>query len=89
MITAYTVRHAERVKRLVPMNTLAVYGQVDDPNVAQISDSRWFRWIGAGMESGRTAQVLRNAGSTILSVMRIIGFSNPEAMTDTWTRANP
>ena len=32
-------------------------------------------------------QVLRNAASTILSVMRIIGFHNPEAMTDAWTRA--
>ena len=58
-----------------------------DLEVTPANESRWLRWIGEGLESGRTEQVLRNAGSTVLSVMRIIGFSNPEAMTDTWARA--
>ena len=84
--TAYTVRHPERVDRMVYMNTVCGYGGGGD-DVTPINESRWFRWIGAGMENGRTEQVLRNAGSTILSVMRIIGFHNPEAMTDAWTRA--
>ena len=84
--TAYTVRHPERVARMVYMNTLSGYGR-PGPDVTPGNASRWFQWIGAGMENGRTEQVLRNAGSTILSVMRIIGFHNPEAMTDTWTRA--
>lgn len=85
--TAYTVRHPERVKRLFLANTLAGYGQVSDPDVPQINSSPWFRWIGEGLETGRTEAVLRNLGSTVLSVMKIIGVHNPEAMTDTWVRA--
>ena len=84
---AYTVRHADRIKRIFFANTLAGYGQVDDPNVPKVSDSRWFRWIGEGLESGRTEQVLRNAGSTVLSVMKIVGFENSAAVDDTWIRA--
>lgn len=84
--TAFTVRHPERVKRMVYANTIAGYGQVGD-DVPQMSDSEWFRWIGAGLENGRTEQVLRNAGSTILSVMKIVGFQNTAAVNDTWIRA--
>ena len=84
--TAFTVRHPDRVARLVYMNTVSGYGR-PGPEVTPANESRWLRWIGEGLESGRTEQVLRNAGSTVLSVMRIIGFSNPEAMTDTWARA--
>ncbi|HUW02807.1 MAG TPA: alpha/beta fold hydrolase [Acidimicrobiales bacterium] len=85
--SAYTVRHPDRVKRLFLANTVAGYGQVDDPDVPQVNESPWFRWIGGGLENGRTEQVLRNLGSTILSVMKIIGFQNSAAVTDTWIRA--
>lgn len=84
--TSYTVRHPERVGRLVYMNTIAGYGRVPD-TVPQISDSPWFRWIGDGLETGRTEAVLRNCGSTVLSVMKIIGFQNSTAVDDTWIRA--
>ncbi len=85
--TAYTVRHPDRVKRIFFANTLAGYGQVTDPAVPQMNDSRWFRWIGEGMDTGRTEAVLRNAGSTVLSVMKIIGFQNSAGVDDTWIRA--
>lgn len=85
--TAYTVRHAGRVKRMVLANTLAGYGQVDDPDLPQLADSPWFRWIGEGMATGRTEAVLRNIGSTVLSVMKIIGFQARDAVDDTWIDA--
>ena len=85
--TAYTVRHPERVKRIVFANTLAGYGRVDDASVTPTSESRWFTWIGDGLESGRTEDVLLNLGSTVLSVMKIIGFTNSAAVDDTWIRA--
>ena len=85
--TAFVVRHPERVKRVVYANTVAGYGQVTDPGIPQISDSSWFQWIGAGLESGRTEQVLRNAGSTALSIMKTVGFENSAAVDDTWIRA--
>ena len=84
--TAFTVRHPDRVKRIFFANTIAGYGQVGD-DVPQVASSRWFRWFGEGLESGRTEQVLRNAGSTVLSVMKIIGFENSAAVDDTWIRA--
>jgi len=84
--TAFTVRHPDRVKRVFFANTIAGYGRVGD-DVAQVSSSRWFQWFGAGLENGRTEQVLRNAGSTVLSVMKIIGFENSAAVDDTWIRA--
>ncbi len=84
--TAFAVRHPGRVKRVFFANTMAGYGRVGD-DVPQVSDSPWFQWIGAGLETGRTEQVLRNAGSTILSIMKIIGFQNSAAVDDTWIRA--
>jgi haloalkane dehalogenase len=84
--TAFAVRNPDRVSRLVYMNTIAGYGQVDD-SVTPTTESQWFRWIGEGLESGRTEAVLRNCGSTVLSVMKIIGFQNSAAVDDTWIRA--
>ena len=85
--TAFTVRHPDRVKRIVFANTLSGYGNIQDPDVPEAGSSDWFRWIGEGLDSGRTEQVLRHAGSTVLSVMKIIGFENSAAVTDTWIRA--
>ncbi len=84
--TAFTVRHPERVRRLVLMNTIAGYGRVP-AGTPEVSSSRWFRWIGEGLEDGRTEAVLRHLGSTVLSVMKIIGFQNSSVITDTWIRA--
>ncbi len=83
--TAFAVRHPDRVKRMVYMNTVNGYGRISR-DLPGPNESRWFQWIGAGMETGRTEQVLRNAGSTVLSVMKIIGF-NSTAVDDTWIRA--
>jgi haloalkane dehalogenase len=85
--TQYTVRHAERVKRVFLANTLTGYGIAGRTDVPQISDSPWFQWIGGGLENGRTEAILRNLGSTVLSVMKIIGFENSATVDDTWIRA--
>ncbi len=83
--SAFTVRNPGRVKRMVFMNTVSGYGggrgEGPRPN-----ETPWFSWIGEGLENGRTEQVLRNAGSTVLSVMKIIGF-DARNVTDTWIRA--
>lgn len=84
--TAYTVRHPDRVKRLFLANTLAGYGRVGG-SVPALTESPWFQWIGEGLETGRTEAVLRNLGSTVLSVMKILGLHHTGAMDDTWIRA--
>jgi len=83
--TAYTVRNPERVSRLVYMNTLAGYGRVPD-HIQKIQDSRWFKWIGEGLENGRTEAVLRNAGSTVVSIMKLLGVSS-KVIDQTWIEA--
>ena len=87
MAGAYTVRHPDRVKRLCLMNTLCGYGIAGRDDVPSVQGSRWFRWIGEGYENGRTQAVLTNLGSTVLSVMKIIGFENTAVVDDEWIRA--
>jgi len=84
---AYTVRHPERVKRLFLMNTLCGYGIGGRDEIPPVQSSRWFQWIAGGIDNGRTEAVLTNLGSTVLSVMKIIGFENTGAVDDTWIRA--
>jgi cis-3-alkyl-4-acyloxetan-2-one decarboxylase len=64
MAGACTVRHPDRVKRLCLMNTACGYGIAGRDDLPPITESRWFRWIGDGYESGRTKAVLTNLGST-------------------------
>lgn len=77
----FAIRHPERVKRLFLANTIAGYGV--DP--AALAGPDWFQWIGGGLENGRAEAVLRELGSTVLSVMKLIGFT---ANVDrSWVRA--
>jgi cis-3-alkyl-4-acyloxetan-2-one decarboxylase len=87
MAGAYTVRHPDRVKRLCLMNTLCGYGVAGRTDLPPIAGSRWFQWIAGGIENGRTEAVLTNLGSTVVDVMKIIGFENSSAIDDTWIRA--
>jgi pimeloyl-ACP methyl ester carboxylesterase len=84
---AYTVRHPDRVKRLCLMNAACGYGIVRRDDLPPLTGSRWFRWIAEGYETGRTEAVLTNLGSTVVDVMKIIGFENSSVINDTWIRA--
>jgi hypothetical protein len=47
----------------------------------------WFQWVKAHHEAGTLHEVLGNLSTTVLSVMKLIGFQNSSAVTDTWIRA--
>jgi len=85
--TQFTVRHPDRVKRFFLANSIAGYGAGGRKDLPQVADSPWFGWIGAGLDNGRTEAVLRNLGSTVLSVMKIIGLERLDDVDDTWIRA--
>lgn len=87
MATAYTVRNPGRVARLFYANTVNAHAQVDDPNVPQLGDSSWFEWVNESVKTGRYDEVLWNAGSTILSVMKFLNFTNSAAIDDAFIRA--
>jgi haloalkane dehalogenase len=87
IMTQYTVRHPERVRRLFYANSIAGYGAAGRKDLPRLQDSRWFKWIAGGLENGRAEAVLGHLGSTVLSVMKLIGFENTAVVDDTWIRA--
>jgi haloalkane dehalogenase len=80
---AYSIRNPDRVKRVVLMNTLFGYGGTGQP----AEKTPWFQWIEKHYEAGTLDGVLGELGSTVLSVMKIIGMQNLGHIDDTWVRA--
>ena len=80
---AFTLRNPECVKRLFMMNTVLGYGG----GQAAGGKTPWFEWIAKHEEAGTLTGILGEMGSTVLSVMKIIGFQNSSAADDTWIRA--
>jgi len=83
----YAVRHPERVHSLVLMNTVFGYGAAGRRDLPNPLETPWFRWIREGMETGRTEAVLSHLGSTILSVMQIVGLERLDRVDPTFIRA--
>lgn len=83
----YAVRHPERVHSLVLMNTVFGYGAAGRRDLPNPLETPWFRWIRDGMETGRTEAVLSHLGSTILSVMQIVGLERLDRVDPTFIRA--
>jgi pimeloyl-ACP methyl ester carboxylesterase len=83
MAGIFAARHPDRVKRVFLMNTVFGYGG----GQAEGGKTPWFRWIEKHEEAGTLEGILGELGSTVLSVMKIIGFQNTAAVDDTWIRA--
>lgn len=83
MTGAYAIRHPERVKRLVLMNTLFGYGGAPQPQ----GRTPWFEWVAKHYDAGTLDGVLGEMGSTVLSVMKMLGFENSAAVDANWIRA--
>ena len=83
----YAVRHPERIHSLVLMNTVFGYGASGRRDLPNPLETPWFRWIREGMESGRTEAVLSQLGSTILSVLQIVGLERLDRVDPTFIRA--
>ncbi len=83
----YAVRHAERIHSLVLMNTVVGYGTAGRRDLPNPVDTPWFRWIREGLPTGRTEAVLSQLGSTILSVMQIVGLERLDRVDPTFIRA--
>ena len=83
MMGAYTARNPTRVRRLFLMNTVLGYGGGQSAH----GKTPWFQWIEKHAEAGTLEGILGELGSTLLSVMKIIGFQNSAAVTDVWIDA--
>jgi pimeloyl-ACP methyl ester carboxylesterase len=85
--TGYAVRHSDRIHSLVYMNTVQGYGAAGRRDLPNPVESPWFRWIREGLPTGRTEAVLSQLGSTILSVMQIVGLQRLDRVDPTFIRA--
>ena len=83
----YAVRHPERIHSLVLMNTVFGYGAAGRRDLPNPLETPWFRWIREGLSTGRTEAVLSHLGSTILSVMQIVGLERLDRVDPTFIRA--
>jgi cis-3-alkyl-4-acyloxetan-2-one decarboxylase len=83
----YAVRHPERIHSLVLMNTVVGYGTAGRRDLPNPVDTPWFRWIRDGLPTGRTEAVLSQLGSTVLSVMQIVGLERLDRVDPTFIRA--
>ena len=83
----FAVRHPERVHSLVLMNTVCGYGTSGRRDLPNPVETPWFRWVREGLPDGRTEAVLSHLGSTILSVMQIIGLERLDRVDPTFIRA--
>ena len=84
MGSQYAVRNLDRVKRMCVLNTVIPGSRREPPNAPV---TPWFQWIGKHHEAGTLHETLGHLGSNVLSVMKIIGFENSEAVDDAWIRA--
>jgi hypothetical protein len=53
----------------------------------KFAESDCFQWIGKASAAGTLQEVLGNLGTTILSVMKLVGLQNMVAVDRTWIRA--
>ena len=83
----YAVRHPGRIDSLVLMNTVCGYGAAGRRDLPNPLETPWFRWIKEGLDTGRTEAVLSHLGSTILSVMQIVGLERLDRVDPTFIRA--
>jgi cis-3-alkyl-4-acyloxetan-2-one decarboxylase len=83
----YAVRHPERIHSLVLMNTVVGYGTAGRRDLPSPLETPWFRWIRDGLPTGRTEAVLSQLGSTILSVLQIVGLERLDRVDATFIRA--
>ena len=78
---AFALRHPDRIKRLCLMNT-GVPGRAPE-GTRRVQDMPWYQWI----QTEESRATLANLGSTILSVLKRIGFERTDHVDETWVRA--
>lgn len=83
----YAVRNPGRIHSLVLMNTVCGYGAGGRRDLPNPVETPWFRWVAEGLPTGRTEAVLSHLGSTILSVMQIVGLERLDRVDPTMIRA--
>jgi haloalkane dehalogenase len=87
--TAFALRNPDRVRRLIALNTFLPLGlPAQSAAMAANLESAWFRWAAAASADGTLAQILGNAGHSVVHLMLALQtVARPEVVTPTWIRA--
>ncbi|OCC02748.1 alpha/beta hydrolase [Labrys sp. WJW] len=82
-------RQPQRIRRIISANGPTPFGQADlvERLTANASASPWFQWIAQAHAGGVLRSVLGQLGFNILSTLKLNGFENNAAITDTWLSA--
>ena len=78
---AFALQHPGRVKRICAMNTI-IGGQAP-AGVLSLVEHEWFRWV----QTDAFEPAVSHLGSTVLSIMKRIGFERSAHVDQTWVRA--
>jgi haloalkane dehalogenase len=78
---SFAYRHPERVARICAMNTIV--GGQPPPGAPSIVEYPWFRWV----QTDAFEAAVSNLSSTVLSVMKRIGFERTAHVDESWIRA--
>jgi pimeloyl-ACP methyl ester carboxylesterase len=79
---SFAYRHPDRVKRICVCNSVIPGGSVPE-GIRTVADHDWFRWV----HSPAFEPTVSNLGSSILSVMKRIGFERTRHIDEEWVRA--
>ena len=80
---AYTLKNVKIVKGLFLINTIFGYSKVKQPKEL----TPWFKWIKKNQDSKTLDGLLGELNSTMLSVMKILNFTNNSIINDVWINA--
>ncbi len=77
MLTAYTVRHPERVARICLLNSICGYGAMvaprDAPRPPKLHESDWFRWVRAAEADGSYYERMQDLGNHVADLIGRLG----------------
>ncbi len=80
---AYALKNIDKVSGFFLINTIFGYSKIERPKEL----SHWFSWVKKHYKNGTLEGILGELSSTILSVMKIINFTNSKVIDKNWINA--
>ena len=80
---SFALRHPDRIKCLCICNTYAPWAREPADAKFPTDDHKWYNWT----QTDQYEPTLSSLGSTVLSVMKRVGFERTAHVDETWVRA--
>ena len=83
ILGAYTLRNLTNTKGMFLINTIFGYSRTEKPKEL----TPWFKWIKKNEENGTLDGILGELNTTVLSIMKLLNFTNSSIIDDNWIKA--